>query len=192
MKQYRKKPVVIDAVQFDGLNPTEIKDFVGENCEVEIYDNEVTPPVARIVIHTLEGDMEVSKGDYVIKGVKGEFYPCKPDIFEQTYESVETYKSLDEAAQKVEDYYDVGEEHRYLCCYRGDIKDAFKAGAEWMAGQGTTVRKKIGKIDDGVNQIPTYCNGFEVTELDVPFLNSKECGYGNEVIVQIRKKEENK
>ena len=90
MKQYRKKPVIIDAVQFDGLNPTEIKDFVGENCEVEIYDNEVTPPVAHIVIHTLEGDMEVSKGDYVIKGVKGEFYPCKPDIFEQTYESAET------------------------------------------------------------------------------------------------------
>lgn len=95
MAQYRKKPVTIDAVQFDGLNPTEIKDFVGENCEVEIYDNDVTPPVARIVIHTLEGDMEVSKGDYVIKGVKGEFYPCKSDIFEQTYESVETQKELD-------------------------------------------------------------------------------------------------
>ena len=96
MKQYRKKPVTIEAVQFDGLNPTEIKDFVGENCEVEIYDNGVTPPVARIVIHTLEGDMEVSKGDYVIKGVKGEFYPCKPDIFEQTYESAETQKELEE------------------------------------------------------------------------------------------------
>ena len=96
--------------------------------------------------------------------------------------------SIDEAAQEVEDYYDVGEERGYLYCHRGDIKDAFKAGAEWMAGQGTTVRKKIGKIDDGVNQIPTYSNGFEVTELDVPFLNSKECGYGNEVIVQIRKK----
>lgn len=99
MKQYRKKPVTVEAVQFDGLNPTEIKDFVGENCEVEIYDNEVTPPVARIVIHTLEGDMEVSKGDYVIKGVKGEFYPCKPDIFEQTYESVEPDKSLEEVVR---------------------------------------------------------------------------------------------
>lgn len=88
MTKYRKKPVVVEAVKFDGLNPTEIKDFVGENCEVEIYDNEVTHPVARILIHTLEGNMEVSKGDYVIKGVKGEFYPCKPDIFEQTYEEV--------------------------------------------------------------------------------------------------------
>lgn len=100
MKQYRKKPVTIEAVQFDGLNPTEIKDFVGENCKVEIYDNEVTPPVARIVIHTLEGDMEVSKGDYVIKGVKGEFYPCKPDIFQQTYESTETQKELEEEMKR--------------------------------------------------------------------------------------------
>ena len=100
MKQYRKKPVTIEAVQFDGLNPTEIKDYVGENCEVEIYDNEVTPPVARIIIHTLEGDMEVSKGDYVIKGVKGEFYPCKPDIFEQTYEPAEIQKELEEAAKE--------------------------------------------------------------------------------------------
>lgn len=92
MTQYRKKPVIIEAVKFNGLNPTEIKDFVGDNCEVEIYDNGVTPPVAHIVIHTLEGDMEVNNGDYVIKGVKGEFYPCKPDIFEQTYESIETQK----------------------------------------------------------------------------------------------------
>lgn len=100
MAWYRKKPVTIEAVQFDGLNPTEIKDFVGENCEVEIYDNGVTPPVAHIVIHTLEGDMEVSKGDYVIKGVKGEFYPCKPDIFRQTYESEEPDKSLEEEIEK--------------------------------------------------------------------------------------------
>ena len=92
MKQYRKKPVTIEAVQFDGLNPTEMMDFAGENCEVEIYDNQVTPPIASIVIHTLEGDMKVSNGDYIIKGVKGEFYPCKPDIFEQTYESAKTQK----------------------------------------------------------------------------------------------------
>ena len=103
MTQYRKKPVVIEAVQFDGLNPTEIKDFVGKNCEVEIYDNGVTPPVAHIVIHTLEGDMEVSNGDYVIKGVKGEFYPCKPDIFEQTYEPIITPEpELTEFEKKVE------------------------------------------------------------------------------------------
>lgn len=129
MKQYRKKPVTIEAVQFDGLNPTEIKDFVGENCEVEIYNNGVTPPVARIVIHTLEGDMEVSKGDYVIKGVKGEFYPCKPDIFQQTYEFAETQKELEEAAYKY------SFDSRPSIYGQVDVIDAFKAGAEWQASQ---------------------------------------------------------
>lgn len=127
MAQYRKKPVTIEAVQFDGLNLTEIKDFVGDNCDVEIYDNWVTPPVARIVIHTLEGDMEVSKGDYVIKGVKGEFYPCKPDIFEQTYESVGPDKSLEEAAAKYAE--------PYISTVTDNVKWAFKAGAEWRASQ---------------------------------------------------------
>lgn len=133
MKQYRKKPVTIEAVQFDGLNPTEIKDFVGENCEVEIYDNEVTPPVARIVIHTLEGDMEVSEGDYVIKGVKGEFYPCKPDIFQQTYESEEPDKSLEEAAEEYT--------QKMLESWRFDStgcrppRESFIAGAEWQKNQ---------------------------------------------------------
>ena len=89
--------------------------------------------------------------------------------------------NLDEAAIQAHIRLEDGEGLSFL--------NIFKAGAEWMAGQGVTVKKKIGKIDDGVNQIPTYCNGFEITELDVPFLNSKECGYGNEVIVQIRKKQ---
>lgn len=133
MKQYRKKPVTIEAVQFDGLNPTEIKDFVGENCEVEIYDNEVTPPVARIVIHTLEGDMEVSKGDYVIKGVKGEFYPCKPNIFERTYESEEPDKILEEAALLYSSPMGRKDpEHLEEYPYSPADKAAFIAGAEWQ------------------------------------------------------------
>lgn len=91
--KYRKKPVVIEAIQFTGINPTECKDFIGDNGKVEIYDTAyeagVAPPIVHITIHTLEGDMNVSKGDYIIKGVNGEFYPCKPDIFEKTYEVVE-------------------------------------------------------------------------------------------------------
>lgn len=75
--KYRKKPVVIDAVQWVGDNLDEIEGFVGENM---LYDNE------GINIYTLEGDMKATIGDYIIKGVKGEFYPCKPDIFNQTYE----------------------------------------------------------------------------------------------------------
>ena len=76
-EKYRKKPVVVDVVQFDGDNYQECKDFIGDN-----FDNTMNCPN----IKTLEGVMTVSIGDFIIKGVKGEFYPCKPDIFEQTYE----------------------------------------------------------------------------------------------------------
>lgn len=91
--KYRKKPVVIEAVQWNGLNLEEIKEFVGKNLEYNILDTawEVGKGAPHVImkIHTLEGDMEVSKGDFIIKGVNGEYYPCKPDIFEKTYEAVE-------------------------------------------------------------------------------------------------------
>lgn len=82
VQKYQKKPVVIEAIQFNGLNLTELKNFVGDKCEVKYIG---APLAAQITIHTLEGDMKVSVDDYVIKGVKGEFYPCKPDIFLDTY-----------------------------------------------------------------------------------------------------------
>lgn len=90
--KYRKKPVVIEAIQWTGLNLEEIKEFVGESLIYDIIDTawkvgEGAPHV-NMKIHTLEGDMEVSKGDFIIKGIKGEFYPCKPDIFEKAYEAV--------------------------------------------------------------------------------------------------------
>ena len=93
--KYRKKPVVIEAIQWNGRNLKEIKDFVGESLEYEIYDaawraDAGVSPQTYMTIKTLEGKMQVSKGDYIIKGVQGEFYPCKPDIFEQTYEIAET------------------------------------------------------------------------------------------------------
>lgn len=90
--KYRKKPVIIEAVQWTGNNPTEIKEFVGHSALFEYYDAAhkagAGPITTDITIHTLEGDMHVSKGDYVIRGVEGEYYPCKPDIFEKTYEPV--------------------------------------------------------------------------------------------------------
>lgn len=91
--KYRKKPVVVDAIQWTGYNPTEIKALAGDAAEVYIHDAAwtagVAPPLVEITIFTLEGHMKASVGDYIIKGVCGEFYPCKPDIFEQTYEPVE-------------------------------------------------------------------------------------------------------
>lgn len=90
--KYRKKPVEIEAIQRDGFNLSQIKSFVGESLKYEIndaaYQAGVAPPVIHMCIHTLEGDMEVSKGDFIICDVHGEFYPCKPDIFELTYESI--------------------------------------------------------------------------------------------------------
>lgn len=77
--KFRKLPVEIEAVQYDGTNADEIQSFVGGAC---VSDQN------RLAISTLEGRMRVSPGDWVIKGIHGEFYPCKPDIFVSTYEPV--------------------------------------------------------------------------------------------------------
>lgn len=83
---YRKKPVVIEAVKYDGKNTKEIWEFVDEG----LVEHSIFPGFNDIYIDTLEGKMMAEVGDWIIKGVNGEFYPCKPDIFEQTYERVET------------------------------------------------------------------------------------------------------
>lgn len=92
--KYRKKPVVIEAIQWTGLNLEEIKSFVGESLEANIdtaaWENGKGAPYVEMSIKTLEGNMTCSRKDYIIKGVNGEFYPCKPDIFEKTYEPVDT------------------------------------------------------------------------------------------------------
>ena len=64
----------------------------------------------------------------------------------------------------------------------------FKAGAEWIAGQGVTIEKTVGQLESICAGHPTFYHGFEVSELDADFLNSKEVGYGDKVIVQVRKK----
>ena len=81
--KYRKKPVVIDAVQFTGDNLDEIEAFVGKNLVGKMYLND---KVYDLAIRTREGLMSAYTGDWIIKGVHGEFYPCAPDIFEETYE----------------------------------------------------------------------------------------------------------
>ena len=83
VKRYRKKPVVIEAIQFaeDRHNEMEARDFLGDAFKG--VGNRMGLGIA-----TLEGSMFAAPGDYIIKGVAGEFYPCKPDIFKQTYEEV--------------------------------------------------------------------------------------------------------
>jgi hypothetical protein len=86
--RYRKKPVEIEARQFNGSKFTEALEMA-EWCsgEVEIVEGVSNDKRYVVAIPTLEGTMFASAGDYIIKGVRGEFYPCKPGIFEETYEA---------------------------------------------------------------------------------------------------------
>ena len=85
IQKFRKKPVVIEAIGFSGLNYDEIAEF----CQSTIIKmGERIDGHSTIIIPTLEGEMTAKMGDWIIKGVKGEFYPCKPDIFEATYEEI--------------------------------------------------------------------------------------------------------
>ena len=85
--KYRKKPLVIEAIQWNGHNFADICRFM--NCVPDVDTRGLcSGKPSLILIPTLEGVMEASIYDYIIKGVQGEFYPCKPDIFEETYEAV--------------------------------------------------------------------------------------------------------
>jgi hypothetical protein len=83
--KYRKKPVVIEAIEWDGGNINDLIAFASDNLKPNL---DSCSGIHAPTISTLEGEMRVSVGDYVIRGVKGEFYPCKPEIFEATYEAV--------------------------------------------------------------------------------------------------------
>lgn len=85
--KYRKKPVIINAEQYDGEGAHHL--FPEGLCRAVLGECTFSDREWAAHIHTLEGTMHVQKGDWIIKGVKGEFYPCKPDIFEMTYEPVE-------------------------------------------------------------------------------------------------------
>lgn len=81
IKKYKKKPVIIEAIQWNGENLSEIGEFTEGKVKVKNHESV-------LIISTLEGNMYVSLNDYIIKGVNGDFYPCKPYIFAKTYEEV--------------------------------------------------------------------------------------------------------
>lgn len=86
----RKKPVVVEVVRFYLSNPDSIDDvkaFTGKYFAE--YQEHYASDKRNYYIRTLEGEMKLTDGDYIIKGVNGEFYPCKPDIFKKTYEVIE-------------------------------------------------------------------------------------------------------
>lgn len=85
MPRFRKKPVEIEAMLYPGVrelnDALEVFRWLEEHGQAHHHDG-------GLVIETLEGDMKASPGDWIIRGVQGEFYPCKPDIFDATYEPV--------------------------------------------------------------------------------------------------------
>jgi len=85
-RKYRKKPVVIEAVRFEDTPEclVELSQLMERDIRVDYRD----PKDPVLIIETLEGDRQAHVGDYIIKGIAGEFYHCKPDIFEKTYEPV--------------------------------------------------------------------------------------------------------
>lgn len=83
IKQYRKKAIVIEAIQFQSWNLKELAEWIGLVPAIKPGKN--GDPEA-LYIRTLEGEMTVQLGDWIIKDIKGEFYPCKLDVFEATYE----------------------------------------------------------------------------------------------------------
>jgi hypothetical protein len=83
IKKWKKKPVEIEALQWMGNNLNEVLEFCTSCFSYEKNNIKI------LAISTLEGNMQASIGDFIIKGIKGEFYPCKPDIFYLTYDEIE-------------------------------------------------------------------------------------------------------
>lgn len=86
-----KKPITIEFIQYNMLNSIEISHWIGQPLKQELesetaYIASIAPPVFSLIIPTLEGDMKAMPNDFIIKGIKGEFYPCKPDIFLASYD----------------------------------------------------------------------------------------------------------
>ena len=98
INKYRKKPVIVEAVVWTGNNIDEIKELAKNAVEHIIFvDN-------NLYIETLEGNMNVSVGDYIIKDIQGEFYPCKPDIFKETYETISMVLDNDKTTISMSQY----------------------------------------------------------------------------------------
>lgn len=123
---YRKKPVVIQAVQHTGGNHPACSFMDDNGGNGAYYWRE-----CELYIKTLEGDHHVSEGDFVIKGVNGEFYPCKPDIFEKTYEAVDIKRcDCDEAPQSAG--LDFGQALRFLKAGLKVARAGWNGKGQWV------------------------------------------------------------
>ena len=171
--KYRKKPVEIEAIQLTALNLSEIEEFVGGDLEVR---------AGQVVIATLEGAMHASLGDWIIRGVAGEFYPCKPDIFAETYEEVdesfvfdplthelyqaaEQVREVNEANGWFEEQRSVGEDIALLHSEASEMLEAYREhGLADMTGEVHELHAVNGQM---VQAIPPKPEGFGSEAADV-------------------------
>lgn len=140
--KYIKKPVEIEAIQWNGKNTKKVRDFCnsgdGWNCGQTNPDN--------LEIYTLEGTMYASVNDYIIKGVNGEFYPCKPDIFEKTYDKS---SPLEEVKKEWED-----NGFEIISC----SKKRFEVYKNWIKKGSHTYAKVV--IDDYLYIVGEFSNKY--------------------------------
>lgn len=135
--KFKKKPVVVEAIQWTGENLSEIIEFTGNNprwndwfLSWAEYEQRVRQDGNTFKIITLEGTMSASLGDWIIRGVNDEYYPCKPDIFAKTYQSVDQTVDFPEELPEVNDNsqiwsqsaYDVGYSEGWNDCRKKFIK----------------------------------------------------------------------
>lgn len=117
--KYVKKPVVIEAIQWTGDNSLEVAEFCqGPDSKYEFKGN-------ALFIHTLEGSMRASQNDYIIKGVDGEFYPCKPQIFEKTYSDEKAIGELSDG------YHSFNELYAFRKMYNAALFNEWAATKVW-------------------------------------------------------------
>lgn len=135
VKKYRKKPVVVEAVQFTDENKDQVLRWVNSNGYADFDDNTGDPIIK---IQTLEGVMTARFCDYIIKGIKGEFCPCKPDIFKQTYEEEKMTKTLhnscaSQATKNVPDIVKYGDADMFqLLCKASSKKEGWMKSTKAM------------------------------------------------------------
>jgi len=144
MTKYRKKPVVIDAWQLTKENvEAGIPDWIDLDM-VHIFDGDVL--FAKI--HTLEGMMQASYGDYIIKGVQGEFYPCKPDIFEQTYEEAVSVSNIEEDLSVLPDF-DLAKKCLIArsCLHKLELETYRRALLKQVEGKGVEFGKSVVAVE---------------------------------------------
>ena len=97
-KKFVKRPIVVNAVKYDGTNGNEIVQYANEMLQFQSYTTEecyVDDKTNNLYVQSMEGTMRALVGDYIIQGPFGEFYPCKPDIFDATYSEIDEDNSTE-------------------------------------------------------------------------------------------------